>query len=50
MLPWLFMVLGWVLVLVLAISIFKLAGYAERKMRARSLRALRARRREDQAA
>jgi hypothetical protein len=48
MLPWFFMVLGWALVLVLAISLFRLAGYAERKMRARSLRALRARRREDQ--
>ena len=50
MLPWFFMVFGWVLVLALAISLFKLAGYAERKMRARSLRALRAQRREDQAA
>ena len=44
------MVLGWVLVLVLAISLFKLAGYAERRMKARSLRAMRARRREDQIA
>jgi len=50
MLLWVFMVLGWVLVLVLAISLFRLAGYAERKMRARSLRAMRARRREDQIA
>lgn len=44
------MVLGWVLVLVLAVSVFRLAGYAERKLRARSLRALRARRRQDQVA
>jgi hypothetical protein len=50
MLLWVFMVLGWVLVLVLAISLFKLAGYAERRMKARSLRAMRARRREDQIA
>jgi hypothetical protein len=50
MLLWIFMVLGWVLVLGLAVSVFRLAGYAERKMRARYLRALRARRREDQAA
>jgi len=39
------MVLGWVLVLVLAVSVFRLAGYAERKLRAR---ALRVRRRQDQ--
>jgi hypothetical protein len=50
MLLWIFMVLGWVLVLVLAVSVFRLAGYAERKLRARSLRALRARRRQDQVA
>jgi hypothetical protein len=47
MLLWIFMVLGWVLVLVLAVSVFRLAGYAERKLRAR---ALRVRRRQDQVA
>ena len=50
MLLWVFMVLGWALVLILAISLFRLVGYADRKMRARSLRAMRARRREDHAA
>jgi hypothetical protein len=50
MLLWIFMVLGWALVLVLAVSLFRLAGYAERKMRARSMRAMRARRRDDQLA
>lgn len=50
MLLWFFMVLGWVLVLVLAISLFRLVGYANRKVRARSLRVARIRRNEDRAA
>ncbi len=50
MLLWFFMVLGWVLVMVLAVSLFRLVGYAERKMRMRSMRVMRERRRRDQAA
>jgi hypothetical protein len=50
MLLWFFMVLGWVLVLVLAISLFRLVSYADRKVRMRSLRMMRERRRRDQVA
>jgi hypothetical protein len=35
MLLWVILVLGWIVVLVLAVSLFRLAGYAERKMRGR---------------
>lgn len=33
MLLWMILVLGWIAILVLALWIFRLAGYAERKMR-----------------
>ncbi len=33
MLLWIILVLGWVVVLLLALSLFRLAGYAERKVR-----------------
>lgn len=33
MLLWIILVLGWVVVLLLALSLFRLAGYAEKKVR-----------------
>ena len=36
MLLWIILVLGWVIVLLLAVSLFRLAGYAERKVRGRA--------------
>jgi hypothetical protein len=36
MLLWIILVLGWIVVLVLAVSLFRLAGYAEKKMRGRA--------------
>jgi hypothetical protein len=35
MLLWVILVLGWIVVLLLAVSLFRLAGYAERKVRGR---------------
>jgi hypothetical protein len=35
MLLWIILVLGWAVVLLLAISLFRLAGYADRKVRRR---------------
>jgi NADH:ubiquinone oxidoreductase subunit H len=36
MLLWIILVLGWVVVLLLAVSLFRLAAYAERKVRGRA--------------
>jgi len=33
MLLWMILVLGWIVILLLALSLFRLAGYAERKVR-----------------
>jgi hypothetical protein len=33
MLLWIILVLGWVVVLLLALSLFRLAGYADKKVR-----------------
>jgi hypothetical protein len=35
MLIWVILLIGWATVLILAISVFRLAGYAEKKMRGR---------------
>jgi hypothetical protein len=35
MLVWVILIVGWAAVLILAISIFRLAGYAEKKVRGR---------------
>jgi hypothetical protein len=35
MLLWVILLIGWAAILILAISVFRLAGYAEKKMRDR---------------
>jgi hypothetical protein len=51
MLLWILLILGWAVVLFLAVSLFRLAGYADRKMRGSGSSAAHPRvRREDQAA
>lgn len=36
MLLWVILIVGWAAVLILAISVFRLAGYAEKKVRGRN--------------
>lgn len=50
MLLWIILVLGWLVVLLLAVSLFRLAGYAERKMRRRMRAAVVTKEPEDRAA
>ncbi|HKW74391.1 MAG TPA: hypothetical protein VJN64_02605 [Terriglobales bacterium] len=35
MLLWVILLIGWAAILILAVSVFRLAGYAEKKMRGR---------------
>ena len=52
MLLWIILLIGWAAILILAISVFRLAGYAEKKMRglARPILAQAIKVQEDQAA
>ena len=49
MILWLFLILGWVAILVVAVSLCRIAAYADNKVRSR-LNASRLRRRDDQQA
>jgi hypothetical protein len=50
MLLWIILVLGWIIVLVLAVSLFRLAGYAEKKVRGRPRTAVVTKQSDDRAA
>ena len=50
MLLWVILVLGWVVVLLLAVSLFRLAGYAEKKVRRRARSSVVTKQPEDRAA